>query len=391
LLLTNKFKNFQTLQLFIKERRFYSTTLSILNSKINIKLLAKKLWYRRYKKRRFWKKRKWVQFRPVYTIKYKKFQIRRNLRKKFYLTRFRRRSSRIFLFKTLHLKKLKSGKINTINKLFSFNQNYSFFFRKFYFFFNYFNILDLIANRARRYRFNNEFFFFTLHNYYNFAQYHLPSTLNAQQILLSIVSYKYNWVIKFGHLGRLLEESYTPNYPIIVISKTMSFLFNKMAYFFILKNPKKLFSTFDVLYLEHYFLNFDRRRFPFKEIFHPFEFFYLLYFTFKLVDFSWFIRRFQLILNKLYIFKHKTFFSYLFLTIATKFFYLFPEFKLEGCFLSLKGKLGVAGNSRKRRYFLNIGKTSRFFIKNKRRVYYKYYLLNTVSGAIGFKIWLFFH
>jgi len=70
------------------------------------------------------------------------------------------------------------------------------------------------------------------------------------------------------------------------------------------------------------------------------------------------------------------------------FFYIFKELGVKGFKIKLKGKISVAGNSRKRTILYRIGKTSHSTIDLK--VVHEKIIISTFTGVMGFQIWLFY-
>jgi hypothetical protein len=67
--------------------------------------------------------------------------------------------------------------------------------------------------------------------------------------------------------------------------------------------------------------------------------------------------------------------------------YFFPYFKwlnIIGIKIIIRGKVAVGGNSRRRKLILNINKTSIMQLNYK--IYFFNRLLNTRTGALGFRI-----
>ena len=86
--------------------------------------------------------------------------------------------------------------------------------------------------------------------------------------------------------------------------------------------------------------------------------------------------------------KVKAFFF--FLKKLFEFFYInnFLNLNIKGFKIKFKGKVNVAGNSRKRIYKAFIGQTLRSSYET--RIDYESFQLSTFTGAIGIHIWLYF-
>ena len=68
--------------------------------------------------------------------------------------------------------------------------------------------------------------------------------------------------------------------------------------------------------------------------------------------------------------------------------YIFPEIGVKGFKVKLKGKISVAGNSRKRCILYRVGKTSHATIGLK--VVHTADTIVTFTGVMGFQIWIFY-
>jgi ribosomal protein S3 len=74
--------------------------------------------------------------------------------------------------------------------------------------------------------------------------------------------------------------------------------------------------------------------------------------------------------------------------VLTFFLVHFKNLNIFGFKLLLSGKIGVAGNGRKRKVRINFGKVSNFTLKYK--VSYSLSLVNTFTGVLGLKIFLYY-
>lgn len=70
------------------------------------------------------------------------------------------------------------------------------------------------------------------------------------------------------------------------------------------------------------------------------------------------------------------------------FYTLFPSLDIKGFKIKLKGKISVAGNSRKRRVIYRVGETSHS--QASLRVLYEFVTINTFTGVMGFQLWIFY-
>ena len=171
-----------------------------------------------------------------------------------------------------------------------------------------------------------------------------------------------------------------------LITKYISLLANAPITLCVLNKPTSLLSLSDITFFLYFFKVCRVSQFALRSIFKPHDFFGLVFFTFRWFDFTWLLRRIQAILNLISIFRHKSFWNYFFLLLQRYIYVYFCEQHLSGIYVSLKGKIGVVGNSRKRRLFWQIGKSSPSqFCKT---IHYTQTFFYTSTGAIGFRIWI---
>lgn len=84
----------------------------------------------------------------------------------------------------------------------------------------------------------------------------------------------------------------------------------------------------------------------------------ILYYSFLLKDSSILVTFVRRVLEKINIKLHKKFFSGLKKIIKDVYKPIFHHLGLLGLFFNIKGKIGVSGNAKKRRYFFYFGKHS---------------------------------
>lgn len=126
----------------------------------------------------------------------------------------------------------------------------------------------------------------------------------------------------------------------------------------------------------------------FSTIFFVREYADALYLAFKVKSFKHLINYLNRMLKSLIFYDHKRFLVFFFETIREQYYPLFDFFSLQGVSVSIKGKIGVGGNSRKRRMRLNLGKTTR--VQANLNVYELNTWLNTRTGALGIAFQMFF-
>lgn len=177
------------------------------------------------------------------------------------------------------------------------------------------------------------------------------------------------------------------------------------------KNSKFFFffNRFLLIFLEHFFkkrflFNFKKgtnrlvlryisfRRFTYRYFKKSFgvskQIIGILYYSFLLKDSSIFVNFFKKILEKANIKLHKKIFLGLKKLIKDLFKPIFNHLGLLGLFFNIKGKIGVSGNAKKRRYFFFFGKHS--ITTRTIRIDHKFVSVWTFTGALGFTFYLFF-
>lgn len=97
----------------------------------------------------------------------------------------------------------------------------------------------------------------------------------------------------------------------------------------------------------------------FSTIFFYSEFADIMYLAFKIKSFKHLISYLNRLLKSLVFWDHKKFLVFVFETIREQFYPVFSFFHIVGLHASIKGKIGVGGDSRKRRMHMNLGKTTR--------------------------------
>ena len=125
-------------------------------------------------------------------------------------------------------------------------------------------------------------------------------------------------------------------------------------------------------------------KYQFSTIFFLNEFVDMIYLAFKLKNFLHLINYLNKILHTLIIWDHKKFFTFFFNIISEQMYPLFNYFSLTGFRILIKGKVGVGGNSRKRKMMLKLGKVTT--TNTNVNTYSMNTWLNTKTGALGIKI-----
>lgn len=114
----------------------------------------------------------------------------------------------------------------------------------------------------------------------------------------------------------------------------------------------------------------------------------VLYYSFLLKDTSIFVTFFKLLLEKTNIKLHKKLFLGLRKTIKDFFKPLFSFLGVFGVFFNIKGKIGVSGSAKKRRYYFYFGKHS--ITSRSLKMDLKFSPVWTFTGSLGFSFLIFF-
>jgi hypothetical protein len=114
----------------------------------------------------------------------------------------------------------------------------------------------------------------------------------------------------------------------------------------------------------------------------------IMYYTFLLKDSTIFVNYIKIILERVNLKSHKKIFLGLKKLIKDIFKPIFNFLGLLGLFFNVKGKIGVSGNAKKRRYFFYYGKHS--LVTKTLKTDYKFTSIWTSTGSLGFSFFLFF-
>lgn len=86
--------------------------------------------------------------------------------------------------------------------------------------------------------------------------------------------------------------------------------------------------------------------------------------------------------------KTRSIFRFVKYILNNYFLHIFNRLGVFGLKIKLKGKISVAGNSRKRTILYRVGKTSHSTVNL--RVLHDKRTINTFTGVMGFQVWLFY-
>ena len=131
--------------------------------------------------------------------------------------------------------------------------------------------------------------------------------------------------------------------------------------------------------------SYERRlghKFFFEEALH------IMHISFTLRDSVLFSSWLKAMILRISFWKTRTIFRFLRYLFLIYFVHIFPELKIKGLKIRLKGKISAAGNSRKRTILYRVGQTSHS--KLNLRVSHSKNTINTFTGVMGFQVWLFY-
>ena len=164
------------------------------------------------------------------------------------------------------------------------------------------------------------------------------------------------------------------------------FVLNFFELFFKKKINLKIITNASYIYEYSYYINYildDFKNYQPKinKYFYVNEMLEIIWYSFYMRDiqllFNWFIK----LMEKTHFKNHKKFLN-LFQSIILNYSNAFLEIlKIEGFFFDIRGKVGVAGNSKKRHFFFKIGKIS---LSNKNvKIDHQKNVLKTNVGSLG--------
>ena len=104
-------------------------------------------------------------------------------------------------------------------------------------------------------------------------------------------------------------------------------------------------------------------------------------------DTELFVNWTKAMLYRLTIWKHRHLFRFMKFVLGSLFAPKFAQMGIKGIRIQIKGKVGVAGNSRKRTYFYKVGQVghSNFQIQ----AYHDITCIDTFTGVLGFQVWIY--
>jgi len=229
------------------------------------------------------------------------------------------------------------------------------------------------------------------------------SALPYQQLHTTPINFLETHNLKVLQKNKLKSSFLKKSMMVFKSKKLKTFKFMKDANFFFLVN------TFVVLFLENFFksnivfnLKKGSNKLLLKQIsFRKFTIKYfkrnlktskqiigIIYYTLLLKDSRMFVNFFKKILEKINIKLHKKLFLGLKKLLKDIFKPIFVFLGVLGVFFNIKGKIGVSGSAKKRRYFFYFGKHS--ITTRNIKMDLNFTPIWTFTGTLGFGFFIFF-
>jgi hypothetical protein len=115
---------------------------------------------------------------------------------------------------------------------------------------------------------------------------------------------------------------------------------------------------------------------------------HIIHTSFKIHDVSLITKWLKAIIIRISFWKTRSIFRFLKYLFNNYFVYIFKDLNIKGFKLKLKGKISVAGNSRKRSIIYRVKKNS--YSSYNLKVLHKLSLINTFTGVLGLQVWVFY-
>lgn len=183
--------------------------------------------------------------------------------------------------------------------------------------------------------------------------------------------------------------SYPSSYITNVVNKLFEFIFQSKTSFVINTDFMKSLTITEITFLKYITRRLQTYAYQFSTIFFLSEFIEIVFLGLKQKNLTVILSYIQKILNKLIIWDHKRFFVFLYELFREHFFYFFDSLNIKGMRIILKGKIGVGGNSRKRKMYLKLGSVTK--IQPFRSVQTMNALLSTTTGALGLTVNIYYN
>lgn len=140
-----------------------------------------------------------------------------------------------------------------------------------------------------------------------------------------------------------------------------------------------------------YWLWMPRMGFYERKLGHKFfleESLYIIHLSLSRRDIELFTTWLKTMILRISFWKTKLIFFFLKFAIDQYFYYIFTKLNIKGIKIRLKGKISVAGNSRKRVRLYRFGQTS--YSNMDLKVLHSYKTISTFTGVLGFQVWFFY-
>lgn len=284
--------------------------------------------------------------------------------------------------------------------------------------FNY-NIKNSLSNKTIFYDF---FYFFYMYNFLVSKNFSMINLNNFHNTFFLLKNYKFNQFFFFNFLNyniNYIELNSISNYNINFLFfyyKLNQLRFGKVDKNFMNtynSNNLFFFKYFIIKYLNIYFknknllLNIQQNKFDFSDLNYTYNILYAKakrlmflktlkislksFLKFLLVvcyskDTILFKNLIKYILESIHFKKHKSFLYNLKIIMNLVSTLLFKNLGISGLYVKIKGKIGVGGNLKKRKYSLRLGSFS--FTKKNQKLSYNRDSIRTYSGVLGFEVYL---
>lgn len=176
-------------------------------------------------------------------------------------------------------------------------------------------------------------------------------------------------------------DNYPSSYVIDIVLSYAEYFLNSKTAFVLSLNFYRHLNGEELFLLRNFYSKLSLYAYQFSTIFFLKEFLDIMFITVKLKDFTILISYIQRLIASLTIWNHKSFFRFIFNVFREHFTPIFPFLNIIGMRITIKGKVSVTGNSRKRSMCVDLGLTS---ISNTyTTVDFCNKILNTNTGVLG--------
>ena len=251
-----------------------------------------------------------------------------------------------------------------------------------------FQLKNCILNNNRLFYFKNQFY-----NQFFFYNFNLINKLN-KKLIKNLTNYNFKYLFFYMNYNYLKSQSnqfissyYLNNLFFVkyfIVRFIYFYMFDKNILFNIKKNKlllkEKTFNSEAII-------NKIRRLNYLKEInILPKIFLELILVFLYSKDSIFFKNALKYILENIHLRKHKRFLYNLKILLNFILDVYADTFNILGLYIKIKGKIGVGGNSKKKKY--NFKKGSFSFTKKNQKLSYNKDVIRTYSGVLGFEIYL---